>query len=166
MQGFLARRKTLHSFSKAVKMTSDYFVFTIETKHYALELSAVEKVIRAVELISLPESPDRVMGLINLRGKMIPVFNIRKKLRIPEREIGPEDRIIISRLSEYPLAFIADTVEGVFTFSSLAAGRGRWDKAEQIFPEMEEFIEGIADIDGRPVIVYNSHRLFQDMPVR
>lgn len=142
-------------------MTSDYFVFTIEARHYALELSAVEKVIRAVELISLPESPDRVTGLINLRGKMIPVFNIRKKFRVSERATEPEDRIIISRVSGYQVAFIADAVEGVFSFSSLSG-----DKEGQIFPEMQEFIEGVADIDGRPVIVYNSHRLFQDMPVR
>ncbi len=142
-------------------MTSDYFVFTIETRRYALELSAVEKVIRAVELIPLPDSPDRVMGLINFRGKMIPVFNIRKKLRVAEREIEPDDRIIISRISDYHVAFIADTVEGVFAFSPIPGGKSRWDKAEQIFPEMEEFIKGVAEIDGSPVIVYDSQRLLE-----
>jgi len=147
-------------------MTSDYFVFTIETRLYALELSAVEKVIRAVEIIPLPDSPDRVMGLINFKGKMIPVFNIRKKLRVPERGIEPDDRIIMSRISGYQVAFIADKVEGVFAFSPIPGGIFPWDKAEQIFPEMEEFIKGIAEIDGSPVIVYDSQRLFQDMTVR
>jgi purine-binding chemotaxis protein CheW len=142
-------------------MTSDYFVFTIETRRYALELSAVEKVIRAVEIIPLPDSPDSVIGLINFKGKMIPVFNIRKKLRVPERGIEPDDRIIISRISGYHVAFIADTVEGMFAFSPIPGGIFRWDNAEQIFPEMEEFIKGVAEIDGSPVIVYDSQRLLE-----
>jgi purine-binding chemotaxis protein CheW len=143
-------------------MMTDYFVFTIENQRYAIELSAVETVIRAVELIRLPESPDRVIGLINLKGKMISVFNIRKKLRLPEREISPSDRIVISRAAEYRLAFIADAVEGVFAFSSgEAGGNDRFDKAGQLFPEMENFIRGVAEIEGKPVIIYDSYRLFE-----
>jgi len=135
-------------------MLNDYFVFTIENQKYAVTLSAVEKVIRAVELIPLPSSPDILLGLINMREKIIPVVNIRKRFCLPIREVDIDDRIIISRISSRTVAFIVDTVEGVVSFS-----RDQLDEGGQIFPEMEHYIEGVGRINGDTVIIYNISKL-------
>ncbi|MDM8548650.1 chemotaxis protein CheW [Desulfobacterales bacterium HSG2] len=134
-------------------MLNDYFVFTIENQRYAVTLSAVEKVIRAVELIPLP-SPDILLGLINIREKIIPVVNIRKRFCLPVREVDIDDRIIISRVSSRTIAFIVDTVEGVVSFS-----QDQLDEGGQIFPEMEHYIEGVGKINGDTIIIYNINKL-------
>lgn len=132
-----------------------YFVFRIDNQRYGVVLSAVEKVIRAVELISLPDAPDTILGLINMRGDIIPAVNIRKKFRLPERETEINDRIIICLHEKRRIAFFVDMVEGVFEFS-----KHQLNEAAEIFPEMEQFIEGIGKIGNDTVIVYKVGQLF------
>ncbi len=147
----------LSAISDQLPTTNDYFVFKIEDQRYAVALSAVEKVIRAVELIVLPDASGILLGLINMRGRIIPVVNIRKHLRLPDREIEINDRIIISQVSSRTVAFIADTVEGVVTFS-----QDHLDKGDQIFPEMGQHIEGVGKIDNDTIIIYDVYKFFPD----
>lgn len=135
-------------------MPDHYFVFTIQDRSYAIRLSAVEKVVRAAELIFLPDKPEGILGLINLRGKSIPVVNIRRYFRLPDREIELEDRIVICRTHTHMAAFMADAVEGVVIFTP-----DRLDAADQIFPEMEQHISGVGRIKEKSVIICDIRRL-------
>jgi len=90
-----------------------YVVFTLDELRYALPLSYVERVVRAVEVTPLPKVPDVVLGVINLKGNVIPVFNVRKRLRQEEKEIDPADQFIISQTSKRKVALVADSVTGV-----------------------------------------------------
>ena len=54
-----------------------FVVFTLDEQRYALRLSAVERIVRAVEVIPLPETPKIVIGMINVQGRVMPVVNIR-----------------------------------------------------------------------------------------
>ncbi|MDY6844590.1 MAG: chemotaxis protein CheW [Thermodesulfobacteriota bacterium] len=132
-----------------------YFVFNIEGQHYASSLSHVEEVIRAVELITLSHSPELLLGLLNIRGKFVPVFNIRKKLRLPERDIDLDDRIIVFSAHRYAIAFLVDRVVGVVELT-----KEKIESAQQIFPEMEHYIEGVAKFDSDTVIICNIETLF------
>ncbi|MBA7536340.1 hypothetical protein ES705_28603 [subsurface metagenome] len=60
--------------------------FTLDNQKYALHLSAVETIIRAVEFTALPKAPKIVNGIVNFHGKIIPVFNIRKRFNLPDKE--------------------------------------------------------------------------------
>jgi len=136
-------------------MPNHYLIFTIEEQSYGIRLFAVEKVIRAAELISLPEGPDALLGLINLSGKSVPVVNIRRYFQLPDREMELSDKIVICRTETYTAAFIADNVEGVVLLSP-----DDMDRADQIFPEMEYYIEGVGRINSRTVVICDIHRLF------
>ena len=61
-------------------------VFTRDNQKYALHLSAVETIIQAVEFTALPKAPKIVNGIVNFHGKIIPVFNIRKRFNLPDKE--------------------------------------------------------------------------------
>ena len=76
-------------------LADQYLIFTLDKQRYAMGLEGVEKVIRAVEMNTLPEGQDLLLGLINMQGKIIPVLNIRKHFYLPQREMEINDRIII-----------------------------------------------------------------------
>ncbi len=136
-------------------MMNKYFVFTLDGQHYAMEVSMVEEVIYAVELIYLPETPEFLLGLINIGGKIIPVANIRKQFNMPDREIDLDDRIIISQISTWKIAFIVDKVEGIVEFS-----KGRVNEVHQIFPEMKCYIGGVGKFNDNTVLIITFEKLF------
>ena len=136
-------------------MSSQYFVFGLEDQRYALSLATVLKVIRAVELTSLPEAPENLLGLINLGGEIIPVLDMRKRFHLPNREIDLNDRIIICKGSARTIAFVADMVEGVVEFASEEV-----DEAVHILPKMEDYIEGVGKLNDDTVLIYDLDRLF------
>src|SRR3712207_6774571 len=90
-----------------------YVVFTLDEHGYALPLSFVERIVRAVEVTPLPKAPEIVLGVINVQGRVIPVVNIRKRFRLPEREIELSDQFIIARTAKRTIALVVDAVGGV-----------------------------------------------------
>ena len=146
--------------AQMMKPQNQYLVFTIDEQRYAIALSSVGKVIRAVELISLPEAPEFLLGLMNMQGKIIPVINIRKRFHLPPYKIRLNDRIIICQASGQTIAFMVDTVLGVVEFP-----QEQIDKARQIFPEMEHYIEGIGKLDDTTVLIYDLEKLFSPQDI-
>ncbi len=121
---------------------------------YALPLEAVEKVIRSVELTRVPNAPELVLGLINLRGRTIPVVNIRRYFGLPEREMEIEDYLVIARTSTWRIAFLVDWVHGVESVDE-----SDMDRSGELFPEMDEYIQGVCHLGQKSVIIYDSDSL-------
>lgn len=88
-------------------------IFSVGDKEYGVEMSQVREVIRVREITTLPDTPDFVEGVINLRGKVIPLVNLRKKLKVPEKEIDRINRAIVVRLNENFVGVIVDKVNEV-----------------------------------------------------
>lgn len=88
-------------------------VFTLDDQHYAIRLGAVERVVRAVEVTPLPDAPEIVRGIINVQGRFVPVIDLRRCFRLPEREIRLSDQFVISAASQRTVAFAVDAVHGV-----------------------------------------------------
>jgi purine-binding chemotaxis protein CheW len=87
--------------------------FTLDGLRYALPLPAVEHVVRAAASTPLPKAPRIILGVINFKGSIIPVIDLRSRFRLPEREISCNDRLILARTPRRVLALVADSVSGV-----------------------------------------------------
>ena len=88
-------------------------VFALDDHRYALYLPVVERTVRMVAVTPLPRAPAIVTGVINVSGKVIPVLNIRRRFRLPERGARPGDQLIIARTARRTVALIVDEVRGV-----------------------------------------------------
>lgn len=137
-----------------MNLADQYLIFTLDKQRYAMGLEGVEKVIRAVEMNTLPEGQDLLLGLINMQGTIIPVLNIRKHFYLPQREMEINDRIIISNASELTVAFIVDTVEGVVEIPEKQV-----DKSKKIFPKLDQYIDGVGKLKDNTVLIYNMNNL-------
>jgi purine-binding chemotaxis protein CheW len=93
-------------------------VFTLDEQRYAVPLSAVERIVRLVEITPVPETPEIVLGVINVQGRILPVVNIRRRFHLPARELHPSDHLLIARTSQRTVALVVDAVNEVATLSS------------------------------------------------
>lgn len=90
-----------------------YVAFTLDGRRFALPLDAVETVVRAVEVTTLPGAPRSVLGVVDVRGRVVPVLDIRALLSLHRREVGPDDLFVIARSPRWTLALPVDQVTGV-----------------------------------------------------
>lgn len=93
-------------------------VFTLDEQRYAVPLSAVERIVRLVEITPVPHTPEIVLGVINVQGRILPVVNIRRRFRLPARELRLSDHLLIARTSKRTVALVVDAVSEVVTLPS------------------------------------------------
>lgn len=140
--------------------SSHYLVFTLDDQSYALCLEAVERVVRTVQLTLVPEAPDILSGLINVRGSIIPVLDIRKRLRLPPRDVEIQDRMIVSKTSSRSIAIVVDRIEGLVEFDL-----DDMREAGKILPDMEGRVEGIGISRDHTVLIYDINKLFSNKDI-
>jgi purine-binding chemotaxis protein CheW len=92
---------------------AQWVVFGLDARRIAIPLAAVERVVRAVEITPLPQAPSMVIGVINVRGAVLPVMNVRRKFHLPERAVVPTDHFLIARTARGPIVLVIDTTYGV-----------------------------------------------------
>jgi purine-binding chemotaxis protein CheW len=129
--------------------SNQFVVFTLDEQRYALYLSAVTRVVCTVEITSLPKAPEIVQGVVNVQGQVIPVVNIRKRFRLPEREMELGDQLIIASTARRSVALVVDAVEGVIEHS-----RQEMIPPEKILPGTE-YIEGVIKLENGLVLIHD-----------
>ncbi|MCK4359952.1 MAG: purine-binding chemotaxis protein CheW [Candidatus Cloacimonetes bacterium] len=127
-------------------------VFTLNDQCYALYLSVVGRIVRMVETTPLPKAPEIVLGVINVKGQIIPVVNIRRRFSLLEREIDLSDQLIIAQTPRRAIALIVDSVSGVIEFSEQDI-----ITAEKILPGME-YIEGVLKLKDGMILIHDLDR--------
>jgi purine-binding chemotaxis protein CheW len=127
-------------------------VFSLDEERYALNLSSVERIVRAVEITHLPDAPDNVYGVINVEGRVIPVLNTRKRLGLPQREIDLDDLFIIVTHSGYRVAFVGDEVLPVMEIPE-----HRLVSSDEVLPG-ERFVQGMTDTQNGMIIILDASK--------
>lgn len=87
--------------------------FTLDGQRYALPLESVSRIVRAAEVTPLPLAPDVVAGAMDLGGRILPVYNLRRRLRLPERPLALDDQFVIAHTARRPVALIVDRALGL-----------------------------------------------------
>ena len=123
--------------------------FNLDDQKYALFLSAVVRIIRVVEITGLPKAPEIVLGVINMHGLIIPVFDIRKRFRLPQREMQLDDQLIIASTSKRTVALLVDSVNDVIEIpeEKIIAG-------EKILPGLE-YVEGVVKTEDGMILIHD-----------
>jgi purine-binding chemotaxis protein CheW len=88
-------------------------VFSLDEHKYALPLSCVEQVVQSVAVSGLPGAPPVVLGIISVRGQVLPVINMRRRFGLTDRVPQITDRFVIARSAQRRMALGVDRVDGV-----------------------------------------------------
>jgi purine-binding chemotaxis protein CheW len=93
----------------------EVLLFTLEGQRYALPSADVRELARAARLTPLPRAPDVVEGLLNLRGRLLPVLDLRRRFRLPPRPLSPADHFIVAQAGPRHVVLRVDRAEGLLT---------------------------------------------------
>lgn len=130
-------------------MVNQLVVFTLDGQRFALSLPRVRRVVRTVEITSLPKAPDVVLGVIDIQGKIIPVMSMRKRFGRPEPEISLSGQIIVADTATRVVAFVVNSVTGVIERAVEEVTR-----ANQIVPGAQ-YVEGISRLEDGILFIHN-----------
>jgi purine-binding chemotaxis protein CheW len=103
--------------------------FEVCGRQLSLPVDSVETVLRAVAIAPLPHAPPFVEGIINLRGRVIPVVELRRRFGLPSVPLAPEHHFVVARTSRRLLALRVDQVHTVIT-----VGGDALESAQRVVP--------------------------------
>ncbi|WP_018990235.1 chemotaxis protein CheW [Aromatoleum toluclasticum] len=130
-------------------MPEPLVVFTLVGARYAVPLSRVERVVRAVEITRLPAAPEIVLGIINVHGCVMPVVDTRKRFGLPQRSIGPQDQFIIAHTMRRIVALVVDSAVDV-----MPCDPAQRVAAEHILPEFAQ-LAGVVKLADGMILVHD-----------
>ena len=130
-------------------------LLTVDGQTYALHLEAVDRILRMVEVTRLPEAPDVVEGVVNIRGEVVPVVSIRRRLGLARRAVGLSDSLVVARARTRRLAIIAESVLGVVERPADAVV-----STGDIVARGIQHIEGVLKTSDGLVLIHDLDRFF------
>ena len=137
-------------------MSSQYVVFKLNDERFAVEISKVLEIIRLQVVFNVPSAPEFIDGLINLRGKVYTLFNLRKKLNLPN--FNSEDpKILIVNVNSMFIGMTVDAVDEIIQLE---------DDAIEATPQTlvnhdKKYISGIAKVGDKLILLLDLESLTQ-----
>ena len=146
---------TARDVTAAIAKEGKYLTFALGREEYGLEILSVREIIGLMDITGVPQVPKYVKGVINLRGKVIPVIDLRLKFGMPSVDYTSETCIIVLNIQNVLMGILVDRVREVLdiaeadiepppTFGSTAG---------------VEFIKGMGKISGKVKILLNIEKV-------
>ncbi len=128
---------------------SKLVVFVLAQQRFALPLSIVDRIVQIVEITHLPKMPEYIMGVINIRGEIIPVVNIRKLFNLPDKKIELSDQLLITKTSVRKIALWVDSTDRVVELE-----KSEIVNFDEIMQGME-YVQGVFKLDNGMVLIHD-----------
>lgn len=134
-----------------------YLIFTIGTEHYGIEIRIVTEIINMQKTTPVPETQDYIRGIINLRGRIIPVMDVRLRFKKEMIEYNDRTCIIVVDLEDISIGLIVDSVSEVLSITE-----------DMISPPPEfanfsnRYIKGIGKVENDVKLILDCNKLLND----
>jgi purine-binding chemotaxis protein CheW len=147
---------------ETVNKTNEYITFTLENEEYAIEVSGIESILEYTKVTKLPGTDEAVKGVINLRGKALPVIDLRTSLKVNESEITQNTSIIVMLTNTgdkiATIGGIVDSVKEVIEITE-----DMIQDAPKVGIRIESnYITGIAKHNDKFVIILDINKILSD----
>ena len=134
-----------------------FLTFSIGSEFYGLEIACVTEIIGIQPITEVPELPEYVRGIINLRGKIIPVMDIRLRFKKPFREYNDRTCVIVVEMKEIAVGLIVDRVSEV-----LAIAEEDIVHPQDLKAVWNRYIKGIGKVGGEVKLLLDCDKLLRD----
>ncbi len=138
------------STQKHVDDLEQMVTFNLAQEEYGVNILQVQEINRMVEITEVPQTDHYVEGIINLRGKVIPIIDLRKKFGMPEKEHDGKTRIVVVDVANETVGLVVDSVSEV-----LRVPAGSLEEAPKLVAgdhASSDYIKSIAKLEDRLLI--------------
>lgn len=133
--------------------------FKLRKEEYGVSILNVQEIKNLTDITRVPFAPEYIKGVINLRGSVLPVIDLKKRIGLQEMPYTDSTRIVIMKIGEISIGMIVDAVTEVLTIDAQHI-----DPSKSINDsDSNRFISGIGNIDNRLVIMLNLDEIL-DLP--
>jgi purine-binding chemotaxis protein CheW len=131
--------------------------FLLDREEYGVDVRSVQEIIRVPAITPVPRAPERVRGVVNLRGRVIPVFDLKRALGVGEVQLARASRIVVVRLRDRLLGLLVDGAAQVLRVpvSSIV------QPPEEAGPPEVAGVRGMARLPSRLIILLDLERVFE-----
>jgi purine-binding chemotaxis protein CheW len=129
--------------------------FRIGRETFGVPIGLVREIVRMMEITAVPEAPDYVEGVINLRGRIIPVIDLRKRFREPGIKVDKRNRILVAELEGRLVGLIVDAASEV-----LKMANGDIEPPPELLQENDlSYVTGLGKRSGKLIILVDVEKL-------
>ena len=140
---------------KAAEATEHLATFLLSGEEYGVDVRLVQEIIRVAEITPVPRAPASIRGVINLRGRVIPVIDLKRKLGLGDVEPDKRARIVVVRVAERLIGLLVDAASQVLKVPVSSV-----DPAPDAVVEIDaDFIRGVAKLPDRLIILVDLGRV-------
>lgn len=125
-------------------------IFRLAKEEYGLPITKVQEINRLVSVTKLPKTPSFMEGIINLRGRIIPVIDLRKRFQLANQDYNEDSRILIVEVNGQTVGLVVDNVAEVIRLKN-----AQIEPAPEVCVLESAYIDGIGKFDGRLIILLN-----------
>jgi purine-binding chemotaxis protein CheW len=126
-------------------------------EEYGVPIHQVQEIIRVSGITMVPNSPSYMEGVINLRGRVLPVLNLRRKLKLSPQDIGKESRIVVAEAGDKVIGLLVDAVSHVIKVSPESVESA----PEEVLEIDTDYITGVGKLKNRLVILLDLEKLLR-----
>ena len=142
------------------KITSDgelqLVVFNSGSEEFGVEIMNVQEIIRMTNITKIPQAPEYIRGIINLRGRIIVVINLNVIMGMGSKEQTENTRIIVANIGETVMGFVVDSVSEVIRLQEKNVEPAPAVIASKIGTE---YVLGVGKLDNRLLILLNLNKI-------
>lgn len=133
----------------------EYVVFQMGEEYYGININFVENIEKTIKVTRVPYTESFVEGVINLRGNVVPVVNLMKRIGLRDTQINANSRTIIINYNEYKVGLIVGSSSEVVQLTNDAI-----EKTPEIVSKMQKaFVKNVGKEDDRIIILLNIERV-------
>lgn len=129
-------------------------LFNLAGEEYGVYILDVQEITRPQDITKVPDNPEFIEGIINLRGTVVPIIDLKSRLGLGNTDIAADTRFIISNIDGQMIGFIVDSVKEILRLEEEAL-----KKAPDITRVNKEYIDRVVEKEGKLVIVFDLKRV-------
>jgi purine-binding chemotaxis protein CheW len=128
-----------------------YLAFHLDDEEYALDITRISEIIKVREFTDIPRTPGFILGIISLRGVVVPIFDLRRRLNLGVSEMLPTSRIIVSQQDDVTVGLLVDSINQVVNLSD-----DELEPPPGVLSGLDrDMVEGLGRYQGRMIILLN-----------
>ncbi len=132
-----------------------WVTFRLAGELFALPVRVAREILRVSTITRVPHAPHTVRGIINMRGRVVPVVDFRVRLGLPDTDVSPKSRILITSIRNRVLGLLVDEVEQVVSLDANAVA----PPPDDVMTNQSDYIVGVYHLDDRLVILLDVERV-------